>query len=206
MIPDKLTVDKNRLRGNDMSKKEQIRTMAIELFAAKGYYAVSTPMIAEAARVSTGTIYNYFKNKEEILNFIFSVEHQKCETLLSYLDNLDLPIMEKLSIFINRYSSLLLENPNNNKVIVGNSRYPSNQKLEYVDKFINKLPLFFVSMLNKALINKEISEVNPDLTGPAIFYMIRGMAYTVQNSMDSADYGEAMEELRDFIKAALKVK
>lgn len=187
-----------------MSKKELIRTTAIELFAKKGYYNTTTPMIAEAAQISTGTIYNYFKNKEEILNYIFSVECKKCETFLANLEKADLPVTEKFNSFIDKYYSFLLESPNTNNVLVRYSRCPCNRELEYVDRALHHLPDFFISMLETALEKGEIKEIDPYITGPAIFYTICGMAYSIQNMADAADYSMAFEELRVFLYSALK--
>ena len=42
-----------------------------------GFHTATTDKIAAAAGVAVGTIYNYFKNKEDILNHIFQVEYEK---------------------------------------------------------------------------------------------------------------------------------
>lgn len=187
-----------------MSKKELIRITAIDLFAARGYYSTSTPMIAEAAQISTGTVYNYFKNKEEILDYIFSVEYEECEAFLSKLDKMELPVVEKIGSFIDKYYAIMLENPNSTEVITRYGRHPANRKLEYVDKTLHKLPLFFTSMLEAARRKGEIPELNPYLTGPAIFYTISGMVYSISRTMDKAEYNKAVDELKKFIASALQ--
>src|SRR5229473_755777 len=47
--------------------RETIARAAHELFAERGYYATTLPDIAEAADVSTRTIFAYFPSKEDIL-------------------------------------------------------------------------------------------------------------------------------------------
>jgi AcrR family transcriptional regulator len=47
--------------------RETIARVAHELFAARGYHATTLPEIAEAADVSTRTIFAYFPSKEDIL-------------------------------------------------------------------------------------------------------------------------------------------
>ena len=47
--------------------RETIARAAQELFAERGYYATTLPDIAEAADVSTRTIFAYFPSKEDIL-------------------------------------------------------------------------------------------------------------------------------------------
>src|SRR5258705_10876182 len=47
--------------------RETIARAAHELFAERGYHATTLPDIAEAADVSTRTIFSYFPSKEDIL-------------------------------------------------------------------------------------------------------------------------------------------
>src|SRR6266581_9300070 len=47
--------------------RETIARAAHELFAERGYHATTLPEIAEAADVSTRTIFAYFASKEDIL-------------------------------------------------------------------------------------------------------------------------------------------
>jgi AcrR family transcriptional regulator len=53
--------------------RETITRAAHELFAERGYHATTLPDIAEAADVSTRTIFAYFPSKEDILFSEFAV-------------------------------------------------------------------------------------------------------------------------------------
>jgi AcrR family transcriptional regulator len=48
-------------------RRSQILRAAIRVFAQKGYAAATIRNIAGAAEVAEGTIYNYFRNKEDLL-------------------------------------------------------------------------------------------------------------------------------------------
>lgn len=52
-------------------KRERILRAAIRVFARKGFYATKVSEIAKAANVADGTIYLYFKNKDDVLVSIF---------------------------------------------------------------------------------------------------------------------------------------
>lgn len=68
-IQSSLTEIKNEL-GNEMNfsqKHWDIIEAAIRVFSEKGYTAGRTSEIAKAAGVSEGTIFNYFKTKNELL-------------------------------------------------------------------------------------------------------------------------------------------
>jgi AcrR family transcriptional regulator len=54
-----------------LNRKEEIIRAAMKLFAQKGYHATSMQEIAEQSGMAKGSIYNYFKSKEEIAISIF---------------------------------------------------------------------------------------------------------------------------------------
>ena len=62
--------EKTRTAGGP-DKRERILRAAIKVFARKGFYATRVSEIATAAGVADGTIYLYFKNKDDVLVCIF---------------------------------------------------------------------------------------------------------------------------------------
>ena len=68
-------------------KRERILQAAVKVFARKGYFAAKVSEIAKKADVADGTIYLYFKNKEDILVNLFDgvmAEHiEKAQVYLS---------------------------------------------------------------------------------------------------------------------------
>lgn len=69
-----------------IEKRNRIIKMGFELMCEEGYYQTTTTDIAKYAGVSTGIIYQYFNDKNEI--FI--------EGIKSYSDNIMFPILEVL--------------------------------------------------------------------------------------------------------------
>jgi TetR/AcrR family fatty acid metabolism transcriptional regulator len=57
--------------GVAADKRERILRAAIKVFARKGFYSTRVSEIAKAAGVADGTIYLYFKNKDDVLISIF---------------------------------------------------------------------------------------------------------------------------------------
>ena len=52
------------------SSKGKILSVALELFAKKGYHATSISQISQKAKISKGLMYNYFVSKEKLLDEI----------------------------------------------------------------------------------------------------------------------------------------
>ena len=55
------------IQKRSIEKKEKIIKAGFELICEKGYYNTNTAEIAKAACVSTGIVYQYFKDKHDIL-------------------------------------------------------------------------------------------------------------------------------------------
>jgi TetR/AcrR family fatty acid metabolism transcriptional regulator len=75
-------------RGGD--KRERILRAAVRVFAKNGFYDTRVSAVAKAAGVADGTIYLYFKSKDELLLSLFE---DRVETLLSYMKS-ELPKLE----------------------------------------------------------------------------------------------------------------
>ena len=90
-----------------VSKDELIRQAAIRLFSRKGFYKTRAEEIAQEAGVAVGTIYNYFRNKEEILLSIFKTEFDDRMRLFRDLLKSDIPIQEKIRRILEEHFSRL---------------------------------------------------------------------------------------------------
>ena len=64
-------------------KRESIIQAAIEVFSKKGFQASTISEIAERARVADGSIYQYFKNKEDLF---FSIPVEKTKEFRTQLE------------------------------------------------------------------------------------------------------------------------
>ncbi len=59
-------------RKPEGDKRRQILDAAVAVFAQKGYFTARVSDIASAAGVADGTIYLYFKNKEDVIVSLFA--------------------------------------------------------------------------------------------------------------------------------------
>ena len=64
------------MRNKNEDKHQRILDAAVKVFARKGFYQSKVSEIAKTAGVADGTIYLYFKNKEDLLISVFEVEMQ----------------------------------------------------------------------------------------------------------------------------------
>ncbi|AGT95230.1 TetR/AcrR family transcriptional regulator [Rhodococcus sp. WS1] len=66
-----------RRERNKLEKQARIFDAAAELFAEKGYSAVTTQEIADRADVAGGTLFRYAASKAELLLMVYNAEYRK---------------------------------------------------------------------------------------------------------------------------------
>jgi AcrR family transcriptional regulator len=81
-------------------KRSEIAQKSIEVLAKRGFQATTIQEIADAAGLGKGTVYHYFKTKEEILSAVSEeILHEMERSFGAALLRIDKP-MEKLSALI----------------------------------------------------------------------------------------------------------
>lgn len=100
-IKAKKSGSKKTARGRRAQNKQAIRdrtvNAALSLFQTKGFDATTTKAIARKAGIAEGTVFNYFKSKEEIALYFF--EQEVDQAMAAVRDNPRLkkaPLEEKL--------------------------------------------------------------------------------------------------------------
>lgn len=86
---------------NKEEKRCDIALSAIELFCEKGIQQTSIDQIAKSAGVAKGTIYLYFKNKEEIVFTIWDILTQQHEEVFYTRINPNMSAKEKILEYYN---------------------------------------------------------------------------------------------------------
>ncbi len=97
-------------RGNS-EKRRRILDGALRAFAKKGFYNTKVSEIASEAGVADGTIYLYFKNKDDLLISLFEDRMEWINNRLEQeLECLEGGFEEKLHGFVRMHFLLVLEN------------------------------------------------------------------------------------------------
>ena len=61
----------SRLLIHLKEKKQTILDASLKFFVENGFHGTSTAEIAKTAGVATGTLFHYFKTKEELINRLY---------------------------------------------------------------------------------------------------------------------------------------
>ena len=151
------------------NKRERILNGALKAFAKKGFYNTRISEIAVEAGVADGTIYLYFKNKDDLLISLFEDRmdwlNQRMERELA---DLSCP-KEKIKKIIELHCLLALDDPDLAEFITVELRQSSKFVKEYENpKFHNYLRIL-EGVLNEGQPELFQSDLNIRLIARAIF-------------------------------------
>ena len=112
-------------------KRERILAAAERIFARHGFFAAKVSDVAKEAGVADGTIYLYFKNKDDLLISLFERRMQQVnEALRAAVDKVKTP-REQLRAFVKEYLQLVHDEPTAAEVLTIELRQSSKFMKEY---------------------------------------------------------------------------
>ena len=115
-------------RGGD--KRERILAAAERVFARRGFFAARVSEIAKDAGVADGTIYLYFKSKDDLLISLFENRMKQVNEALRAAIA-DQPPAAQLRAFIHTYLKLVSDEPTVAEVLTIELRQSSKFMKEY---------------------------------------------------------------------------
>ncbi|MGB5376230.1 MAG: TetR/AcrR family transcriptional regulator [Polyangiales bacterium] len=118
-------------RGSAPEKRDRILKAAIQVFAKNGFYATRVSEIAKAAGVADGTIYLYFKNKDDVLITIFEEGIERLLRILREVADSEDTFENRISRIIELQLGLLEEQRDLAEVITVNLRQSSRLLKQY---------------------------------------------------------------------------
>ena len=127
-----------RMRDKTNDKYQRILEASVKVFADHGFHQSTVSQIAKKAGVADGTIYLYFKNKEDILVQIFNYKTKQIfERFRDVVDSADNPI-EKLRNLIRRHLQEFQQDRNLAVVYLAETRQ-INRVMEDQIKIMSKM-------------------------------------------------------------------
>jgi len=184
-------------------KKEKIREAAIELFARDGFHETTTDRIAKRAGVAVGTIYNYFGNKRDVLDYIFLTEHSKRQDIHDEVSNVDTHPLDKLEMIIRRHFEEVKENPEMVTVILreGHNVGEKVKELEGLKKFLENI-------ISEGIDSGHFQRIDAAICSSMIFGAIRAIMRDFSEAEESAKetpelFDQALEQLMMILKKGL---
>ena len=124
-----MTVHSAADRGGD--KRERILDAAERVFAKRGFFAARVSEIAKDAGVADGTIYLYFKNKDDLLISLFEARMRQLNAALQVAIGKVKDPLDQLRAFVRTYLQLVHDEPAAAEVLTIELRQSSKFMKEY---------------------------------------------------------------------------
>ncbi|MFW6051927.1 MAG: TetR/AcrR family transcriptional regulator [Myxococcota bacterium] len=165
--------------GAQKDKRERILKAAIRVFARKGFYATRVSEIAKAAGVADGTIYLYFKNKDDVLVSIFEDRIGQLNRILREEAAREGPVEDKIRRIVELQLGLLEEQRDLAEVVTVNLRQSSRLLKQYATPlFIEYLQVIADIIVEGQKQGVLRAEVNPRIAARALWGALDGLALT----------------------------
>jgi TetR/AcrR family fatty acid metabolism transcriptional regulator len=188
------------------NKHERILKAAITVFARNGFFNSRISEIAREADVADGTIYLYFKNKDDILISIFE------ESLEEILNNVNVRLnaaegaLGKLRAFVLFHLEQTMINPSLAEVLQVELRQSTKFMKEYQkEKFKKYLDLISDTVIAGQLAGEIRSDVHPGVVKRLLFGALDEIALHWVLSRKRYDLKESAEQLANIIIDGLAV-
>jgi AcrR family transcriptional regulator len=82
------------LEEKQIEKTDAILDASLRLFTENGFHATPISLIASTANVGTGTIYRYYKNKDDLINKLYKYTKKKLLDFISTGFSEDTPVKD----------------------------------------------------------------------------------------------------------------
>ena len=193
----------------EQEKQERIMNAAKSEFANKGYHKTSIQDISKKADISKGSMYQYFRNKQELFVYIIKQGldlkfHHMYKVIEDYKGSSFYNLLEellKVGIQIGR------DNPDLYKISqFMNNNLPAGVT-EELSKIINveamiKYRQFMNDLLQKAI---AIGEVRKDLDVDMIFFLIDSIIRIFGEYIKDDLYNMKDEDIQNYIKQVISI-
>jgi AcrR family transcriptional regulator len=159
------------LNKDKLSRKEreynrhrrEILEVALDLFSEKGLYAVTMVDVAKEAEFAVGTIYKFFKNKEDIYKALIIEKASEFHTTLNNAISTKGTEIEKIRLWVEEKFKIFNENKQFMKLYLAEAMgVDSNVKVglkteikKMYEDMLNSLEQIFKQSIQKEIIKNE---------------------------------------------------
>ena len=189
-------------------KRERILEAAVRVFAAEGFYNAKVAQIAQEAGVADGTIYLYFKSKDDLLISLFEDRMEGINANLRNALQASASAADKLRAVVRLHLELVEQNRHMAEVICVELRQSSKFIKEYANPKFGE----FLRLIAGALVEGQASgELRDDFDAPMVARAMFGaldelaLAWLVRGK-DRIDIPRAVEQMSTLFIEGLRKK
>jgi AcrR family transcriptional regulator len=172
-------------------KREAIMKAALKLFTERGFHGTSTAQISKEAGVATGTLFNYFPTKEDLINSLyFEIKGRLSRNMGKGIENGDI-FQEKLKRL---WANLINWGVDNQDEFLFVGQFCSSP---YITKFtreeVMKEYVFLHDLVNEGIKSGEIKDYSPELTITIFYQGSRAVVNLILDSNTNSETNNLIE-------------
>lgn len=147
-----------------IDRKQEIIKAATKSFSLFGYKATTMDQVAKLANVGKGTIYTFFKNKEELFDDIIStlIADMEKEALTAISANK--PFKQNLHDALYKMLEFRMEHQLTIKLFEEDRNFGTPVVQDGMKKLESAISTFIQDKIEKAIVKKEIKPCDPEIT------------------------------------------
>ena len=173
-------------------KKTAIMEAALTLFTERGFHGTSTAEISREAGVATGTLFNYFSTKEDLINSLYFEVKGDLSHAMGKDIEAEITFQDKLrKIWLN----LIRWGVNNQEEFLFVGQFCSSP---YITKFtreeVMKEYIFLHKLVDEGIKKGEIRDFSTELTIAMFYQGSRAVVNLILDSDPSQDENKVLEE------------
>ncbi len=187
--------------------KERIREAAVRVFSREGFDRASVKTIAEEAGVAVGSIYNHFRDKDDLLISIFEDAFQQRLDLLEALKSERLPVRDQVERILTDHFARAREHKELAELLLYERFHRGGRLRERILPMQQRVVKRIAEILRAGIAEDWIRPCHPAVVAQALFDLVQTMtACWVLADPDEADgiFASAPGELADLMWKGLR--
>lgn len=172
-------------------KRTAIMETALKLFTERGFQGTSTAQISKEAGVATGTFFNYFPTKEDLINNLyFEVKGRLSSSMEKEIES-ESTFQERVRRL---WSNFINWGVDNQEEFLFVGQFCSSPYItKYTREEVMKEYIFLYNLVNEGIKTGEIKDFSPELTIAMFYQSSRAVVNLILNSNLSKDKNELTE-------------
>ncbi|GAF68106.1 unnamed protein product [marine sediment metagenome] len=187
--------------------KERIRQAAVRVFSRQGFDRASVKSIAEEAGVAVGSIYNHFRDKDDLLISVFEEEFEQRMDFLEEMRGARLPVRDQVQRLLEDHFSRAREHKELAELLLYERFHRSGRLRERIVPLQRGIVERIAEILRAGIAEGWIRPCNPKVVAQALFDLVQTMtACWVLSDPSEADeiFALAPKELADLMWKGLR--
>lgn len=173
-------------------KRTAIMEAALKLFTERGFHGTSTAQISKEAGVATGTLFNYFPTKEDLINSLYFEVKGRLSRSMGTGIEIESTFQERLRRL---WSNSINWGVDDQEEFLFVGQFCSSPYItKYTREEVMKEYIFLHNLVNEGIKTGEIKDFSPELTIAMFYQGSRAVVSLILDSNVALDKDKLIEK------------